>query len=139
MRQYLVAHPLDSAVCGDLVHQVEQQIIAEACSTNQAAAVSIETYCTYQRNQFGYQAASPLERALIEHVVLCWLRLYVTENRYEQRMKENLSLTQADYWERKLSTHQTRYLRAVETLARIRKLGIHVQINVARQQIVAGT
>jgi hypothetical protein len=53
-------------------------------------------------------------------------------------MRENLSLAQGEYWEKKLSANQRRYLRAVETLARIRKLNITVQVNVADKMIVTG-
>ena len=138
LRQYLTKYPLLSQVAGDLAKQVEQEIIARAYPTQKGRALSVEAYCQHLRSEFGYTTASPLERSLIEHVVLCWLRLYVTELRYESRMEENLSLAQGDYWERKLSTHQKRYLRAVETLARIRKLGINIQVNVAGKMVVTG-
>ena len=52
------------------------------------------------------------------------------------------NLAAASYWERKLSAVQYRYLRSIETLARVRKLmGIQmVQINIAAeggQQVVS--
>jgi hypothetical protein len=68
--------------------------------------------------------------------VLCWLRLNIIENRHEAQ--SNQTLAQGDYGERTLSSTQKRYLRAVETLAKIRKLGINVQINIADKQIVTG-
>jgi hypothetical protein len=89
----------------------------------------------------GYDHSSHLERLLIDHIVLCWLRLYDTELRYEAALKEGMSLTLGTYWERKLSSNQHRYLRAVESLARMRKLMERtpaLQVNIAQQQIVAG-
>ena len=139
LREVLTQYPALSQLGGNLARQVETQILLHACPTQQSARISIEKYCEYLRNQWGYESASPLERTLIEHVALCWLRFHLTELRYESTMQDNLTLAQADYLERKLSTHQRRYLRAIETLARIRKLGVNVQINVAQQQIVAGT
>lgn len=82
--------------------------------------------------------ANALERSLIQHVVLCWLRLHDCELRYHTMMGSEPTIAQANYWEKKLSANQARYLRAVETLARVRKLELKVQINVAGQQIVAG-
>jgi len=136
LREVLTKYPALSQLGGNLTRQVETQILMHACPTQQSARISIEQYCAHLRDQWGYESATPLERTLIEHIVLCWLRFHITELRYESNMQDNLTLPQADYWERKLSMHQTRYLRAVETLARIRKLGVNVQINVARRQIV---
>ena len=57
-------------------------------------------------------------------------------------MADGCSLASASYWERKLSAIQHRYLRAIETLSRVRKLmGVPmVQINIATeggQQVVS--
>jgi len=65
-----------------------------------------------------------------------------TEQYYDNAMTDSCSLAAASYWERKLSTVQYRYLRAIETLARVRKLmGVPmVQINIAAeggQQVVS--
>ena len=136
LREVLTKYPALSQLGGNLARQVETQILLHACPTQQSARISIEKYCAYLRNQWGHESATPLERTLIEHVALCWLRFHLTELRYESNMQENLTLAQADYWERKLSTHQARYLRSVETLARMRKLQINLQINMAHQQIV---
>ncbi len=138
LRQFLGKYPLLSSVTGDLAKQVQQEMLARAYPTQKGRALSVEAYCQHQRNELGFETATPLEKSLIAHAVLCWLRLYVCELRYESRMEENLSLAQGDYWERKLSTHQKRYLRSIETLARIRKLGINIQVNVAGKMVVTG-
>lgn len=41
----------------------------------------------------------------------------------------------AAYWERRLNSAHRRYLRAIETLAKIRKQGLAVQVNIAVNQI----
>jgi hypothetical protein len=138
LEDHLRKYPNLAHVGGDLVRQARLNIIEDAFATANGVRVSVEAYCKLQRDELGYKSATPLERSLIEHVVLCWLHLYTTELRYEQRMRENLSLAQGEYWEKKLSANQRRYLRAVETLARIRKLNLTIQINMAHQQIVTG-
>jgi len=97
-------------------------------------------------NDLGHDRASPLEKALIEHLALVWLRLYVVEQGYTQKTMsdERCSLTLADYWDRRLSAAQQRYLRACETLVRVRKLHVPaLQMNIAAaggQQVnVAGS
>jgi hypothetical protein len=76
--------------------------------------------------------APPLERMLIEHACVCWLRLAVMEIRYSCVVNANNTLTQMELTERWLTEAQKRFNRACESLARVRKLARPpVQINVA--------
>ncbi len=138
LEDHLRKYPNLSRVGGDLVRHAQSSIIEDAFPTANGVRLSVEAYCKLQREELGYKTATPLERSLIEHVCLCWVHLYTTELRYGDRMKGNLSLAQGEYWEKKLSANQRRYLRAVETLARIRKLNITVQVNVADKMVVTG-
>ncbi len=138
MRDYFVKYPVQAALIGDLAIEVEGRIRGNAFKNSQAADLAADQYMYDMRKALGFDTCPAIERPLIQHVVLCWLRLYTTELRYEQRMRENLSLAQGEYWEKKLSANQRRYLRAVETLARIRKLNLTIQINMAHQQVVTG-
>ena len=138
MRDYLAKYPKQAEAIGDLSVQVERKMLEIAFSNNKAGELATDEYMYNMRKGLGYETASPIERPLIQHVVLCWFRLQLTENRYEARMQESLSLAQGLYWEKKLSANQRRYLRSIETLARIRKMNITVQINMAHQQIVTG-
>jgi hypothetical protein len=88
------------------------------------------------RDELGYENVSQLERLLIDHLVTCWLRLQDVEWRYQTIVcgSESRPIYQVDWWERRLSATQRRYLRACETLARVRKLtrGTRpVQVNIA--------
>jgi len=94
-----------------------------------------------QKRALGYATASPLEKMLIEHAALCWLRLQRAEQRYSAVTAESITLALADYWERRLSAAQRRYLRACETLARVRRLRLPaLQVNIGQEQTnIAGT
>jgi len=98
------------------------------------------------RRELGYAQATWLEKPLIEHVALCWWRLQALEQRYSRVMSESIPLTLGQYWEKRLSAAQRRYLRACTTLARIRKMGLPAmqvnvamdggqQVNIAEQQV----
>jgi hypothetical protein len=64
--------------------------------------------------------------------------MYATQWRYEATIGGNPSLRQAEFWERRLTSVQRRYLRAIETLARVRKVAPKaLMVNVAQQQINA--
>lgn len=127
----------------------ESPIVWQAVSlAHNAALVAIETesegrdgsrvimkanYRGIQR-ELGHENGSPMERLLIEHVALCWLRLQTLEQRYSRVMSGSITLTLGQYWEKRLSAAQRRYLRACTTLARIRKMRLPaMQVNVATE------
>ena len=59
-------------------------------------------------------------------------------NWYEERFVKasDMSITQADYFQRRIHRAHQRFLSAVETLARVRKLaGPTLQLNIARNQV----
>jgi len=86
--------------------------------------------------QLGCDTAPPLERLLIEHLLIARLRLIYAETCYNQNVVGNsIPLNQAEYWDNILSSTQARFLRAIETLARVRRLARNtpaLQINIAR-------
>ncbi len=137
MRDYFVKYPVQAALIGDLAIEVEGRIRGNAFKNSQAADLAADQYMYDMRKALGFDTCPAIERPLIQHVVLCWLRLHICELHYERHTK-GATLTVATFWENTLSANQRRYLRAVETLARIRKLNLTIQINMAHQQIVTG-
>jgi hypothetical protein len=86
------------------------------------------------REEVAGSSPSPLERLLAERVVACWLQVQLFEGLYVQNIG-NLTLKQADYYQKRLDRAHRRHLSAIKTLAQIRKLGPAVQINIAEKQI----
>jgi len=86
------------------------------------------------RLDLGYKDTSSMEKLLIEQIILCWLRMNLMENAYTQYTisDEGMSIKAYQHWEHKLSSVQKRYLRAVETLARVKKIKkATLQVNIA--------
>lgn len=79
----------------------------------------------------------PLESLIIRQIVGAWVRLAYTEYAYNGALVAgNQTLAQADFWERRLTAAERRYLRSCETLARVRRLGVPaVQVNIAERQL----
>lgn len=89
----------------------------------------------------GAEGATPLEKLLIDQVLLCWEDYHTHELRYTHRLKEGLTLDTMEQYERILRSKQDRYHRAIESLARVRRLLKlpAVQVNIGGQQVnVAG-
>jgi hypothetical protein len=74
--------------------------------------------------ELGANDATPLERMLIDHAALCWLRLYGTELTYTNRLlaADSHSQDSGIYWEKRLAGAQRRFTRALEALAKVRAL-----------------
>lgn len=58
------------------------------------------------------------ERMLIDHVVVCDVRLSVVELLHASALSGSHSLAVGDYWERRLTLTQRRFERAMVTLAK---------------------
>lgn len=74
------------------------------------------------RESLGYETSPPLERFLIEQILVCRLNLYVLEINTATKLCESHNTETGLYWDRRLTSAQRRFARACESLARIRKL-----------------
>jgi len=131
LRRHLDAMPSLAMALGDAGSQIQDRLIQRLSSTR-AIEMAIAKRAAMLRDGLGYQGAPQLEQLLIDHAVLCWLRLQDAEAAYSAAMERSLPLDHADYWDRHLSAAQRRYLRALETLARVRRLlNPTLQVNIA--------
>ena len=74
--------------------------------------------------------ATIIERMLAEQIAICWLHVRHIEIKYAHL--KSYTLSEAEYYQRCLDRSQKRYLRAIKTLAQIRKLGLPaMQVNIA--------
>lgn len=133
LRGYLEKHPELWRVAGDVARLAAQRVMGEL-TTVPAMRESLEVGWRALQDELGYQKAPALERLLIEQVALCWLRQNIVEMKHSHATTGQHALVQGEYWDKCLSSAQRRYLRACETLARVRKLTLGtlaLQVNIA--------
>jgi hypothetical protein len=107
---------------------------ASKSTIGQAIPLVWEEQADELRDELGFKTAPALERMLIEHIVLCWLRLALNELQFSAVMQHGGTLAQIEHHQRRLGAAQKRFTRASESLARLRKLARpSVQINVAAE------
>jgi len=82
------------------------------------------------RRELGYEEASPAERALIAHAVLCQVRLGMIEHLYSRHTSGRMDVV--EHYEKRLTLAQRRFTRALETLTRVRALLARAEV--AREQ-----
>ncbi len=138
LRQALQEHPKLWRVAGDLAAQARLHTINELDATP-AMKESVRYGLEAMQRELGYVDAPMLERLLIEQVLVCWLRLNLDEYRYTTVDTQGGTFAKLRYWEQRLAGAQARYVRALDALARVRKLArpAPLQVNIGGQQVIA--
>jgi hypothetical protein len=98
---------------------------------------AIPTIWTEQARDFmkesGIDDATPIEKTLIEHAAVCWIRLSAMEIYYTAAMRAQGNTTKwLSFVETRLTLTQRRYARAIETLARFRMMAEATRLIEAR-------
>ncbi len=121
---------------GDFVQVSLRQLLADS-TTTEAVRESVRHGVSIQRRDLGYDKASALEKLLIDQVLISWVVLFKTQSYYAVITRSSTDIPQLDYWEHRLSSAQARHMRALETLACVRRLSHPraVQVNIGGQQV----
>ena len=140
LRDALQEYPDLWRAAGDLANLAANRFLDKAIVATPLTTESIKAGRLAIRRELGFDDATPLEQLLIEHITLAWIRLQITEIFYTERTSGEYTYDAAAFWDRRLSAAQRRYLRACESLARVRRLNLpSVQVNVGEKQVnVAG-
>jgi hypothetical protein len=139
IRKFLIDYPEMSSAVFSMVDSTQQLIIKNFVG-QPAAEIAIEEHLVTIREGMGYQNSPVMEQLLIESIITCWLRVQHCEGNIAFMMGRDRSIAVLEFWERRLTSCQRRYLAACETLAKVRKLKLPaVQVNIGDKQVnVAG-
>jgi hypothetical protein len=111
IRKLLIDHPEFCKAIFGTVEVVQTEIIKIMIGWEQEVpTIALEEYTLSVRDEMGYHGAPIMEKLLIENIVTCWLRMQHYEQQLAFRMKGSYSLTILEFWERRLTTAQRRYL-----------------------------
>lgn len=138
LREAMKTAPALVETLGDRSRDVKALVIGTLAGGAGSRAV-IEAKANSLAKRLRAEGSSPLEELLIDQVVIAWLRWQHAELAYHATFAgQSVPLAKASYMEKHLTTAQGRHLRAIESLARVRRLlsRAPVQVNIAQQQIV---
>lgn len=107
---------------GNLAIRVRERIIEMQCGESHLITEATKRKVAEMRDELGWQNSSRLEKIIIEQVCMNWLRLNHLELVHEQKTRESHTLAVGEHWDKLLTQAQKRYLRACESLAKVRKL-----------------
>jgi hypothetical protein len=105
-----------------LAVSVKRGLIEKVSSSSKGTqAVLLEEVMAVTR-KLTEKDASPLERLLIDCVAMCWLRVQCAEHYRTSLMGGGQSLREAELADKLLTKAHNRFIRAIESLAKLRKL-----------------
>lgn len=123
--QRMVKHWPHLTELGDMLQRAMVELARGGADETVLGRMVKDAHMDRRKTELGYEHASAVERPLLLHVVLCEQHLGETTTRYAIAMRTGtISYKDAAYWEGRVNQAQLRYLRAVETLARIRRVRI---------------
>lgn len=130
----LAEHPVAALI----TERLAVEAVAGQMSAGEGDRCLVNSAYLEMCGRLGEDGSSDLEKVVIRHLVICWLRLQDMERRYSTVTAQPGNITTLDFWERRLCATQRRFLRAVEALNRIRKVPLSLQVNVGDKQVNVG-
>jgi hypothetical protein len=107
---------------GDFAQQLQNRILEQAAGKSLMFREAWRSQLEVPRQELAGLNPSPVEKLLVDRIVLMWLQLHDAELRFEQAT--DMTIVQADYRLRRIDGLSRRYLAALRSLAQVRKLAL---------------
>lgn len=137
LRKFLDEEPKLFRIVGNLSKQVVGNLLSDHTKMSVLRRECIDKQIDEMQSSFRYDEALPLEKLLIEQIILCWLRVHMVEFEHRSNTTGSHSMKEGLYWDKRLSGAQRRFTRAVETLARVRKMQVQTELVERRKDFVS--
>ncbi len=141
VRQVLRDYPGLWSRARRVISNAERELVERVTPNEGLPREFLETSLRGIRRDLGYETAPMLEKLLIEQIAVAWLDWDIVQQMYANNAVGSHKLSSGIYWDRRVTGAQARYLRAMEALARVRRLAMPqpLQVNIGGQQVnVAG-
>lgn len=113
---------------GDLARNAERALVRAIVGKNVGQREAIYRKMKQLRSELAGPNPQPLERLLVERVVLCWLHVHHADCQYGQATK--ITLEYGEYLQCQQDRAQRRYLAAIKCLATVRRLALPIKVDV---------
>jgi hypothetical protein len=110
-------------------------LLASERPGTEIARRAIEKEIERKRNEVVGENPALLERRLAEWVALCWLAAHYADAEDTRKLKAGMSFQEGEYYSRRCEQTNRQLLKAIESLARVRRLLTPMQINIGQNQI----
>lgn len=123
---------------GELTRRVQQSWLEAMTGPNALIREAYERRADEMRKELLTAGDSPLERLLVDRIVMTWLQVGHADTVFAIALKgDDLSFRAGAYYQEQQDRAHARHLKALKALAQVRKLLVPaVQINVGQNQII---
>lgn len=135
LRKWINSYPELWKVVFDTAQVLERNFIQNMVG-DKASIIAMQKNADEIRDEMDYSNASTMEKMLIDNLVISWFGVQYCNYQLIARMKCEEKIVILEFWERRLSMSQRRYLHACESLEKVRHLMSRkpvVQVNIAAQ------
>ena len=135
LRKWINDYPELWKAVFDTAHVIEENFIKNMVG-DKASIIAMRKNAEEIRNEMNYSKTSIMERMLIDNIIISWLGVQYCNYQLITRMGREEKIVILEFWERRLSMSQRRYLHACESLEKVRHLMSRkpaVQVNIAGQ------
>ena len=135
LRKWINDYPELWKAVFDTPHVIEENFIKNMVG-DKASIIAMRKNAEEIRNEMNYSKTSIMERMLIDNIIISWLGVQYCNYQLITRMGREEKIVILEFWERRLSMSQRRYLHACESLEKVRHLMSRkpaVQVNIAGQ------
>ncbi len=135
LRKWINHYPELWRAVFDTAHVIEENFIRQMVD-DKASIIAMQKNTDEIRDGLDYSKSSVMEKMLIDNLIISWLEVQYSNYQLAVRMGRDEKIVLLEFWERRLSISQRRYLHACETLAKVRRLMSvkpAVQVNIAGQ------
>lgn len=113
---------------GDLAQQAIEVLLKTMFPKQLAAREAVRKQVATLRAGLAGDKPNPLERLLVERIVVCWLHAYHADVLYGQA--GSITFAQGEYLQRQQDRAQRHYLSAIKSLATVRRLALPIKVDV---------
>ncbi len=135
LKKWINDYPELWRVVFDTAHVIEENFI-QTMVNDKASIIAMRKNTDEIRKGLSYDQSSIMEKMLIDNLIISWLEVQYSNYQLVVRMGRDEKIVLLEFWEKRLSMSQRRYLHACETLAKVRRLMSGkpvVQLNIAGQ------
>ena len=135
LKKWINSYPELWKAVFDTAYVIEKNLMKNMVG-DKASVIAMQKNADEVRDEMGYSQAPIMEQMLIDNIILSWLGVQYCNYQLITRMGREEKIVILEFWERRLSMSQRRYLHACETLAKVRRLTSGkpaVQVNIATQ------
>lgn len=106
---------------GNYGQSVYQEIL-ETSIDNKILIEGVDLYISQMKTELGYENSTFVEKMLIDEIAVRWLSLQHISRLHHLKLIGSHSSSDGNYWDKRLNASQHRYLKAISSLTKVRKM-----------------